>query len=83
MKSADKETAVVNVYASAVYLELVFANTLKKVNSLSCLVSIFMNHLISLTSLNLIYYKKWRILFKKPLTQVYVNFSVVVTFWKE
>lgn len=31
MKSADKETAVVNVYASAVYLELVFANTLKKV----------------------------------------------------
>lgn len=58
MKSADKETAVVNVYTSAVYLELVFANTLKKVNnSQSCLVSIFMNHLISLTSLNLIYYK--------------------------
>lgn len=51
MKSADKETAVVNVYASAVYLELVFANTLKKVNSQSCLVSIFMNHLISLRSL--------------------------------
>lgn len=65
MKSADKETAVVNVYASAVYLKLVFANTLKKVNSQSCLVSIFMNHLISLTSLHLIYYKMEYIIKKR------------------